>query len=113
MIDIYASTDTRLVELIGSKIRSLRLNRNMSQASLAANSGVAVTVVQRLEKGVGCTLFNLVKILRGLQQLELLNDFFKENPVSPRMLAKLSNAEKKRKRATKKTKNDSNETFTW
>lgn len=113
MIDIYASTDTRLIELIGSKIRSLRLNRNQSQTSVAADSGVAVSVVQRLENGSGCTLINLVKILRGMQQLELLDDFFKEDLVSPRMLAKLSKAEKKRKRASKKNKNTPNESLSW
>lgn len=113
MTDIYASTDTRLIELIGSKIRSLRLNRNQSQTSLAADSGVAVSVVQRLENGSGCTLLNIVKILRGLQQLELLYDFFREDPVSPRMLAKLANDVKKRKRASKKNKNTPNESMSW
>lgn len=113
MIDLYASTDTRLIELIGAKIRSLRLNRDQSQASLAANSGVAVSVVQRLENGFGCTMTNLIKILRGMQQLEMLDDFFKEAPVSPRMLAKMANVDKKRKRATKKKKNESDETLLW
>lgn len=113
MIDVYASTDARLIELIGAKIRRLRLNRDQSQTSLAAISGVDVSVVQRLENGFGCTLINLIKILRGLQQLEILDDFFKEDPVSPRMLAKLANADKQRKRATKKKKNESDETLSW
>lgn len=112
MIDVYASTDARLIELIGAKIRRLRLNRDQSQTSLAAISGVNVSVLQRLENGCGCTLISLIKILRGLQQLEILDDFFKEDPVSPRMLAKLVNADKQRKRATKK-KNESDETLSW
>lgn len=112
MIDVYASTDARLIELIGAKIRRLRLNRDQSQTSLAAISGVNVSVLQRLENGFGCTLISLIKILRGLQQLEILDDFFKEDPVSPRMLAKLANADKQRKRATKK-KNESDETLSW
>lgn len=101
MIDIYASSDNRLIELIGAKVRSLRLNRNKSQASVATDSGVTVSVVQRLENGAGCTLLNLIKILRGIDSLNLMSEFFKEESVSPRMLAQLANKQKTRKRASK------------
>lgn len=115
MIDIYASSDNRLIELIGAKVRSLRLNRNMSQASVATDSGVTVSVVQRLEKGCGCTLLNLIKILRGIDGLNLISDFFKEESVSPRLLAQLANTHKTRKRASKNknNKNLSKDTPSW
>lgn len=113
MIDIYASSDNRLIELIGAKVRTLRLNRNMSQASVATDSGVTVSVVQRLENGAGCTLMNLIKILRGIDGLNLMNDFFKEEPISPRMLAQLANTHKTRKRASKNINKPSKDTLSW
>lgn len=113
MIDIYASSDNRLIELIGAKVRSLRLKRNKSQVSVATDSGVTVSVVQRLENGAGCTLLNLIKILRGIDSLNLLSEFFKEEPVSPRMLAQLANTHKTRKRASKNNKNLSKDTPSW
>lgn len=113
MIDVYASSDNRLIELIGAKVRTLRLNRNMSQASVATGSGVTVSVVQRLEKGAGCTLLNLIKILRGIDGLNLMNEFFKEEPISPRMLAQLANTHKTRKRASKGNNKPSKDIPLW
>ncbi|MCM1140310.1 MAG: helix-turn-helix transcriptional regulator [Muribaculum sp.] len=113
MIDIYASSDNRLIELIGAKVRTLRLNRNMTQVSVATDSGVTVSVVQRLENGAGCTLLNLIKILRGIDGLNLMNDFFKEEPVSPRMLAQLANTHKTRKRASKNNNKPYKDTPSW
>lgn len=113
MIDIYASSDNRLIELIGTKVKNLRLNKNMSQASVATDSGVTISVVQRLEKGAGCTLLNLIKILRGINGLNLISDFFKQEPVSPRMLAQLANKKKARKRASKSNNKPSKDTPSW
>ena len=85
----------------------------MTQVSVAIDSGVTVSVVQRLENGAGCTLLNLIKILRGIDGLNLMSDFFKEEPVNPRMLAQLANAHKTRKRASKNKKNLSKDTPSW
>lgn len=113
MTDIYASTDARLIELIGEKVKNMRLNKNQSQASLAADSGVAVTVVHRLENGAGCTLLNLIKILRGINGLEMLGDFFGPELESPRMLALRAKAMKRRRRASKKIKETPETTASW
>ena len=55
----------------------------MTQVSVATDSGVTVSVVQRLENGAGCTLLNLIKILRGIDGLNLMSDFFQRGARKP------------------------------
>lgn len=84
---------------IGSRIRQVRLQQNLSQKVLAENAGVSLKVIQRLEKGSAISTINLIAVLRELRMLERLDLLFPEPVISPILLQKL--AGKKRKRASK------------
>ncbi len=60
---------------LGSKIKRLRLARNITQTKLARTAGVSERTLRRLESGNGATLDTLVRVLSALkleQNLELL-----------------------------------------
>lgn len=61
------TTDEWLYE-IGTQIRTLRLRRNLDQQTLAAQAGVALNVVKRLESGRDTTMSSVIKVLRSLGQ---------------------------------------------
>lgn len=58
--------DQALQELLGSRLRGLRLNRNESQAELARRAGIGKATLQRLEEGRSGTIVTLLRVLRAL-----------------------------------------------
>ena len=58
--------DQALQELLGSRLRGLRLNRNESQEELARRAGIGKATLQRLEEGRSGTIVTLLRVLRAL-----------------------------------------------
>ena len=58
--------DEALQELLGSRLRGLRLSRNESQEELARRAGVGKATLQRLEEGRSGTIVTLLRVLRAL-----------------------------------------------
>jgi transcriptional regulator with XRE-family HTH domain len=77
------TTDSAAVQAIGTRIARHRLNRNLTQASLAAEAGVSLPTVQRLEQGKSCQASSLIRILRALGYLAHLDGLVPEPPASP------------------------------
>lgn len=76
-------TDKELLAGIGASLERLRLDRNLTQADLAAQAGVSKSTVERLEAGGSSQLTNLVRILRALDLIESLSLLLPEAPASP------------------------------
>lgn len=88
-MDISELSDSAILTELGGRIRRERLNQNRTQAEVAITSSVALNVVRRLESGDGCTLGNLVRIMRALGRLDSLDNFLPSPGVSPLELARL------------------------
>lgn len=79
-------TEAVLAEL-GNRIQRHRLDRNQTQADLAAEAGVGEATLRRLEGGESVTLANLIRVLRALDHLSGLDGVLPEPTVSPIELA--------------------------
>lgn len=91
-----AMSDKAILAELGERLSRRRLNRNMTQEELAVASGVARRLVQRLEGGHGCSLENLMRILRALGMLGQLDAFLPEAAISPLQMAKTRGRERLR-----------------
>ena len=91
-----AMSDKAILAELGERLSRRRLNRNMTQEELAVASGVARRLVQRLEGGRGCSLENLMRILRALGMLGQLDAFLPEAEISPLQMAKTRGRERLR-----------------
>jgi transcriptional regulator with XRE-family HTH domain len=101
-MDLYSLTDSALIERLGGKVVELRIASNMTQAELSGAAGVGVSTVREAEKGGNVSLTKLIRILRALRRLDLLESFFAPAPVSPIAAAKAAATEvKPRKRVRK------------
>ena len=101
-------TDNKILRL-GEKIRSYRINLNITQKQLAAKSGVSLSTVIRLESGASIQLEGLIKIIDALglgANLELL---IPEQSVRPSDY--LYENTKERKRASSSSVSES--AFKW
>jgi len=58
---------------IGDLVRAIRKNRKITQVELAKSVDVSITTIKKLEKGQNFTIDTLLKVLKELDLLELLN----------------------------------------
>ena len=95
-MDLYAQTNDAIMRQIGSKLKELRIEKNMKQAELADASGVSVFTISSVENGKTTSLLTIVQLLRALEHLDYLNSFFQEETISPIAYAKLLKNNKKK-----------------
>ena len=93
-------TDKALMETIGSYIQHHRLNQNKSQSDVAEAAGISRSTLSLMERGDKVTLSSLIKVLRILDLLYIMDVFRIKTEISPIEYAKLQ--KKKRFRAQSK-----------
>lgn len=107
-MDVYAQNNRTLLARIGKKLKELRLEQDVTQAQLQQWSGVNRATISGLENGENGSLLTVIQILRALNRLEILENFFADIPVSPiryMMLHDKTGTYSTQKRARKKTQN--------
>jgi putative transcriptional regulator len=97
LMDFYPMTDKAICTEIGSRLKDLRLRRNLTQQQVAQVAAVSLNVIKSLEMGKG-KLSSLVAVLRELEALGGIKLLICKPEISPVQLAKLQG--KKRLRAT-------------
>lgn len=109
-MNIYSLTDTLIQQRIGNKIKDLRLRQNITQANLASDAQVSLSSLKKIEKGHISSFDSLIRVLRILGKLDVLQQLVEDEEMSPNEYYKFINSTKKqsRKRATsaKKINND-------
>lgn len=103
-------TDASALAMLGERINRQRLQRNQTQAELAAASGVSKRTIERLEAGESTQLSNFIRILRALDLLEGFDLLVPEILPSPIEQLKLQG--RQRQRATSVREPDK-PTVTW
>lgn len=96
-MDFSAMSDKAVLHELGSRIRQLRLNRNITQEDLADRVLLSVGTVKSLEQGQG-KLTTLVAVLRELDAMQGLEQLLPEPRLSPQQLLKMQG--ERRRRAT-------------
>jgi putative transcriptional regulator len=86
---------------LGNRIKTARLNADLTQKELAEKAGLSLKAVTNSEKGTS-TLESIIAILVALELTEQLNSFIPKSEVSPVQLAKLQGKERKRATGTSK-----------
>ena len=71
------------MQALGRRLARHRLNRNLTQAALAAEAGVSKLTVHRIEQGHSLQAVNLIRILRALGLLDNLDAVVPEPAISP------------------------------
>jgi transcriptional regulator with XRE-family HTH domain len=86
-----------IIEEVAKRLRTSRLNADISQAELAERSGLGIVTIKRAESGKGnTTLLTLIAILRALGKIDQIDTFLPEPPVSPLLLLKSQGVQRQR-----------------
>ena len=106
-MDVYTLTDDAIMRQIGSKLKELRIIKGMKQTELSQASGVSVFTISGVENGKSTSLLTIIQILRALENLDYLNQFFQQQEMSPIAYAKLMEKNKRKERVkTSKPKSE-------
>jgi transcriptional regulator with XRE-family HTH domain len=76
-------SDRAISSELGSRLKHLRLERNLDQRTLAEEAGVSRTTVQRMEEGESVTVTSLLRVMRILGIVEDLERAIPEPVPSP------------------------------
>ena len=81
-------TPQELARELGSRLRTLRLNRRFEQGELALRAGVSERTVRALEQGHGSTVETLLRVLKALDSLAGLEALAPRPTVDPLAMLK-------------------------
>jgi transcriptional regulator with XRE-family HTH domain len=107
-MDIYSLTDKAIAKQLGDRLRSLRLQRNVTQKELADATTLSLNTIKALEGGRG-KLATLIAVLRELGALEQLDALIPANTISPLQLARLRGRQRQRASGTRTRDSDADE----
>lgn len=95
-------SDKALLKHIGDFVKHHRMDQNKTQETLATEAGISRSTVSLLERGESITILTLIRVLRVLDQLQVMDAFRIEKQISPILLAKMEQDKRQRVRVKKK-----------
>ena len=101
MNDPYLVSDRALLKVIGQKMKQLRLGANISQKTLAERCGLSDFSISQIENGKNTSVLSLLMVLRALNELDMFDRFFQEEPMSPIAYAEVMRKSRKPQRVRK------------
>ena len=97
-------TSVELEQLLGSRLRELRLLKDLDQKSLAERAGISLNAVKHLESGKGARVNSLIKVLRALERTDWLDTLAPIVSISPMQMLKSASREPRRARRRIRTR---------
>lgn len=73
---------------LGERLKTLRLHRNLEQATLAQRAGISVRTLRNLESGAGSSLRTLILVVRALGRESWLQTIAPVPTINPLMLTR-------------------------
>ena len=112
IVDFNNLTTKAIASELGGRIKTARLNVNLTQKALAKKAGVSLKAVTNGEKGKS-TLESMIAILIALEMTEQLNSFIPKQQISPIQLIELQGKERKRAASSAKKNNQTKDAPKW
>lgn len=68
-----------VIAMLCRRIKLARIEKNLSQIELAELAQVGIATIKRIELGESITLLTLIAVLRGLNELDQINNLLAHN----------------------------------
>jgi transcriptional regulator with XRE-family HTH domain len=107
-------TDETVIRELGERLARIRLDKDLTQADLAAEAGVSLRTLQRLENGTAAPQLNMfIRILRALGMIENFEQLIPQAPASPIQMLKLQGKQRQRASGKEPSIAESRSNWTW
>ncbi len=83
MENIYMLADAAICQKTGSRLKQARLKQNITQQSLAEAADVSLSSIKKIENGEIASFDSLLRVLRMLGMLDVLQPLVEEEQLSP------------------------------
>ena len=90
MTETSFKTPEELQNLLGARLRKLRLSRNIAQRAAADKAGISEKALRNLESGHGSTVETLLRTLKALDSVDGIEMLAPEPSVDPLALLRTS-----------------------
>ena len=111
-INWFQMSDAAIVQQIGNYVKYERQQQNKTQEQLSESAGLNRWTISQIENGESISLTSLLRILRALDRLPVLNNFEYSDEISPMEYAKLKKKQKQRVR-NKSTQEGDQKDLEW
>ena len=90
MEKVYEYSIPELVHLLGERFKDYRMRMQMTQKEMAEHTGLTITTIHKFENGItnNMSLGTFLLLLKGIDQIESLNELLPELPISPYLIKK-------------------------
>jgi len=109
---LNTNSDEATLKELGYRIAQYRLNRNLTQGTLAREAGISKRTLLRLEHGESTHISNMIRILRALDLLQNLEALIPEPAISPIQQLKMQ-GKKRRRASSPEEKPEPNSPWSW
>lgn len=115
MDKVYTLAEPMIMIKIGEKLKKARLKQNITQMSLAEESGISLSTLKKIESGEISSFDALLRLLRTLGLLDVFQPLIEEEQLSPSEYYELVNSvgRKARKRTCGKISSNKNQESEW
>lgn len=96
-------TPAAIAAELGQNLKTLRIHKNLDQATVAARAGISVRSLRNLESGDGSSLHTLISVLRVLGREARLDTIAPVPTINPVMMTRKAEP---RQRATRPRRKD-------
>src|ERR1022692_1542368 len=89
-------TDEAVLSELGERLAGLRLSRDLTQRQLGGEGGVARPLIQGIKAGEPVTTASLIRVLRALDMLDVLDRLIPQSAPSPVQELRLRGRQRRR-----------------
>lgn len=90
-IDMVSTPNEEIAANMGKYLKMHRLRWNKTQQELADDSGIKRETITRMERGANFTIGTFIQVLRHLNALDSIIDFFRPiDAISPSLYVKMA-----------------------
>ncbi len=100
-LDFSIATSSQIEKVLCNRLEKIRLSRNITQAQLAAEAGVVLRTIGRLEKGEGVSFDTFIRVLMALRIQPNLEALLPDPLVRPIERFEMGGTERKRASSSK------------
>ena len=109
-MDFNLLTDEEIIKELALRCDTIRLDKQLSEKDVSKKGGTTLDAIYRFKTGKNISITNFIKILRGIGELDILDQILKEN--LPRSILN-DKVTKRKKRVRKPSVKNKNGDFSW